>query len=66
MTYIHAWRLALEGICERNRPADTARLGFEAVGVVERFDSFLGTSKENIARKFGVRGANVFARKCGG
>ena len=39
------------------------RLGFEAVGVVARFDSFRGTSKENIARKFGVRGANVFARK---
>jgi hypothetical protein len=35
----------------------------ESVGVVARFDSFRGTSKENIARKFDVRGANVFARK---
>jgi hypothetical protein len=31
--------------------------------VAERFDCFRGTSKEAVARKFGVRGANVFARK---
>ena len=39
------------------------RLGFETVAVVARFDCFRGTSKENIARKFGVRGANIYARK---
>jgi len=33
------------------------------VAVVARFDAFAGTSKENVARKFGVRGVNVFARK---
>lgn len=38
-------------------------IGFEEVRVVERFDSFRGTSKERIARKFGVMGINVFARK---
>ena len=31
--------------------------------ITERFDSFRGTSKENVARKFGVHGVNVFARK---
>jgi hypothetical protein len=39
------------------------RVGFEEARVVERFDCFRGTSKEAVARKFGVRGANVFARK---
>jgi hypothetical protein len=29
----------------------------------ERFDPFRGTSKEALARKFGVVGVNVFARK---
>jgi hypothetical protein len=38
-------------------------LGFEDVRVAARFDCFRGTKKENIARKYGVRGANVFARK---
>jgi hypothetical protein len=37
--------------------------GFCEVQVVERFDSFRGTSKEGIARKFGVDGVNLFARK---
>lgn len=41
-------------------------VGLEEAHVVERFDCFRKTSKENVARKFGVRGANVFARKSGG
>ena len=38
-------------------------IGFEDVEVKERFDPFRGTSKESTARKFGVIGVNVFARK---
>jgi hypothetical protein len=38
-------------------------LGFEEVKVTERFDCFRDTKKQNTARKYGVRGANVFARK---
>ncbi len=41
------------------------RAGFAEVALRERFDPFLGTSKEKIARKFGVVGVNVFARKRG-
>jgi hypothetical protein len=33
------------------------------VAIVARFDSFRGTSKEKIARKYGVEGVNVIARK---
>jgi SAM-dependent methyltransferase len=33
------------------------------VTITERFDCFRGTSKEDVARKFGVHGVNVFARK---
>ena len=40
-----------------------AQVGFTNVSVVARFDCFLGTSKERIARKFGVRGVNVLGRK---
>jgi hypothetical protein len=39
------------------------RVGFVDVALPERFDPFRGTSKENVARKFGVAGVNVFARK---
>jgi hypothetical protein len=39
------------------------RLGFEDVSILERFDCFRATSKEKTARKYGVHGANVFARK---
>ena len=39
------------------------RTGFVDVAIVQRFDCFVGTSKENIARKYGVRGVNVLARK---
>ena len=40
-----------------------AVVGFSEVKITERFDCFRGTSKENVARKFGVHGVNVFARK---
>jgi hypothetical protein len=39
------------------------RVGFEEVAIRERFDPFLGTSKERTARKYGVVGVNVFARR---
>jgi hypothetical protein len=39
------------------------RVGFVDVELRERFDAFRGTSKEEIARKFGVMGVNVFAKK---
>jgi hypothetical protein len=38
-------------------------VGFAGVELKERFDAFRGTSKERIARKYGVMGVNVFARK---
>ena len=38
-------------------------LGFVDVTITARFDCFLGTSKEGTAKKYGVRGANVLARK---
>ena len=41
------------------------QLGFEGVSVLERFDCFRATSKEGTARKYGVHGANIFARKPG-
>ncbi len=31
--------------------------------VLDYFDSFAGTSKEEVARKYGVRGANFIAIK---
>ncbi len=34
--------------------------------VTKIFDCFRATSKENVARKFRVKGANVYARKSGG
>ena len=39
------------------------QVGLTDVHVVKRFDCFKGTSKEATARKFGVRGVNVAARK---
>ncbi len=39
------------------------RLGFGEVAIRERFDPFLGTSKERTARKYGVIGVNVYARR---
>ena len=39
------------------------RVGFSGVRVTDRYDCFRGTSKENVARTFGVIGVNVHARK---
>jgi hypothetical protein len=38
-------------------------IGFRSVRVREYFDPFGGTSKERVARKYGVRGVNVHALK---
>lgn len=38
-------------------------VGFAQVEVRERFDPFLGTSKEKVTRKFQVTGVNVYAAK---
>ncbi|MFN7970917.1 MAG: hypothetical protein U0166_00960 [Acidobacteriota bacterium] len=35
--------------------------GLTNARVVERFDPFRGTSKEAVARKYGVQGVNVLA-----
>ena len=37
--------------------------GFRNAEIVEMFDPFLGTSKEQTARKFGVQGVNILAQK---
>ena len=37
--------------------------GFRSVRISEYFDPFGGTSKERVARKYGVRGVNVHALK---
>jgi len=37
--------------------------GFAPVEVRGRFDCFIGTSKERTAKKYGVIGLNVFARR---
>ena len=39
------------------------RLGFEEARIAERFDCFRATTKQATARKYGVHGANIFARK---
>lgn len=36
-------------------------VGFTSVRLAEYFDPFGGTSKERVARKYGVRGVNVHA-----
>ena len=38
-------------------------IGFRSVRITEYFDPFGGTSKERVARKYGVRGVNVHALK---
>ena len=38
-------------------------IGFKDVEIRERFDPFHGTNKERTARKYGVIGVNVYARK---
>ena len=44
-------------------PRALADAGFEDVEIVERFDCFRGTSKESVARKYGVIGVNLTATK---
>lgn len=39
------------------------RAGFVDVAIVVRHDAFRGTSKEKVARKFGVEGVSMIARK---
>jgi hypothetical protein len=39
------------------------RVGFAGVRVTDRFECFRATSKEGVARRFGVIGVNVHARK---
>jgi hypothetical protein len=39
------------------------QIGFDDVAVKERFDCFQGTSKQGVARKYGVVGVNVYAHK---
>lgn len=39
------------------------RAGFVEVAIVARHDPFAGTSKEKVARKFGVEGISLIARK---
>ena len=38
-------------------------VGLVDVRITERFDCFKGTSKEDVATEFGVRGVNLFARR---
>jgi hypothetical protein len=39
------------------------KVGLEEARVADHFDCFRGTSKESVARKFGVQGVNVYARR---
>jgi hypothetical protein len=36
-------------------------IGFKGIAVKERFDCFRGTTKERVAKKYGVLGVNVYA-----
>jgi len=38
------------------------QVGFVDIKICQYFDAFRETSKEHIAKKFGVKGVNVFAR----
>jgi len=40
-----------------------SQIGFTDVVVRDRFDCFRGTSKEGVAKKYGVVGVNVYASK---
>jgi hypothetical protein len=39
------------------------RAGLVGVEIVAHFDCFRGTSKERVAKHYGVRGANLIARR---
>jgi len=41
----------------------TTTIGFQDVRIDAHVDCFRGTSKEHIARKYGVTGVNLYARK---
>jgi len=43
--------------------AALAQIGFEDVSISQRFDCFRATSKEKTARRYGVHGVNLYARK---
>lgn len=38
-------------------------VGLTDVRITQRFDCFRGTSKEDVAQEFTVRGVNLFARR---
>ena len=38
-------------------------VGLTDVHIVDRFDCFRGTSKEDVALEFTVRGVNLYARR---
>jgi len=40
-----------------------AQVGFRDVAVTDRFDCFHDTSKERVARTYGVVGVNVYAAR---
>ena len=40
-------------------------VGLTEVRITHRFDCFQGTSKEDVAQEFTVRGVNLFARQRG-
>ena len=40
-----------------------AAAGFKDVRITERFDCFVGTTKERTARRYGVIGVNLSAKK---
>jgi len=40
-------------------------VGLTDVRIVDRFDCFRGTSKEDVAAEFAVRGVNLFACRLG-
>jgi hypothetical protein len=40
-----------------------SRAGLVEARVLAYFDCFRGTSKERVARKYGVQGANLIARR---
>jgi len=62
MTLERARRIA-GALPEGELIAVLGQVGFRSVEIRERFDPFRCTSKERTARKFGVVGVNIFARK---